>query len=144
MGKVIAAVVLTAFLWAGPAMAENADRLDELDQTAIRNVIQQQLDAFRRDDGIAAFAHAAPVIRKMFGDHEGFMAMVRRDYPAVYRSRESAFGSSGLIGGTPVQAVRLVGANGVPVIALYAMERQPDGRWQISGCQLLAPSGKVT
>jgi hypothetical protein len=144
MGRVLARILLAVSLWAEPTMADEAKSLSVLDQTAIRAVIQQQLEAFRRDDSMAAFAHAAPVIRKMFGGHETFLAMVRRDYPAVYRPRDIAFGSTGLVRGAPVQAVRLVGPKGVAVVALYAMERQPDGTWRISGCQLLMPAGKTT
>jgi hypothetical protein len=32
--------------------------------------------------------------------------------------------------------VLLVGPDGKPVMALYAMERQPDGSWRIDGCML--------
>lgn len=104
---------------------------------AIRAVIQSQLEAFRRDDGAAAFAHAAPGIQDRFGTPEGFMAMVRAGYAPVYRPREVEFLEAALRDGRPVQSVRVVGPDGAAVIALYAMERQPDGSWRISAVYLL-------
>jgi hypothetical protein len=35
--------------------------------------------------------------------------------------------------GVPVQAVEIRGADGTGVLALYFMERQPDGSWKING-----------
>ena len=47
------------------------------DRSAIRDAIQGQVDAFRRDDGEGAFGYASPSIRGMFGTSEVFMDMVR-------------------------------------------------------------------
>jgi hypothetical protein len=35
-----------------------------------------------------------------------------------------------------VQSVELVGPDGGHYIALYRMEKQPDGSWKINGCEL--------
>ena len=40
--------------------------------------------------------------------------------------------------GAPAQRVLVVGPDGVPVIAVYPMQRMPDGSWLINGCYLLA------
>jgi len=37
------------------------------------------------------------------------------------------------------QRVLLVGPDGVPVVADYLMQRQPDGSWRINGCILERP-----
>jgi hypothetical protein len=55
------------------------------DQAAIRQVIQNQIAAFRRDDGAAAFSYASPSIRAQFGSPENFMHIVRNAYQPVYR-----------------------------------------------------------
>jgi hypothetical protein len=39
--------------------------------------------------------------------------------------------------GQPTQAVLLVGPDGVPVLALYPMQQQPDGSWKTAGCYLV-------
>ena len=132
-------LLLSAWLAAMPAVAqEPGSPADDAGGAgvAIRGVIQAQLEAFRRDDGEAAFAHASPGIRAMFGDAATFLEMVRAGYAPVHRPREVEFRGLGLEDGRPTQRVLLVGPDGVPVIARYTMERQPDGSWRIAGCVL--------
>jgi hypothetical protein len=119
---------------AGDAAAE----LGAADRQAIQAVVGDQLAAFQRDDGVAAFSYAAPRIRWQFGTPENFMQMVRAGYQPVYRPREVTFGALEMVGGNLVQLVLLIGPDGVPVVALYMMEREPDGSWKINGCILTA------
>ena len=62
---------------AAPTLAQD---LSAADRSAIREAIQGQVDAFRRDDGEGAFGFASPSIRGMFGTSEIFMDMVRQGY----------------------------------------------------------------
>ena len=106
------------------------------EREAIVQVIQSQLAAFQADNGTMAFGFASPGIQRMFGTPERFMAMVRTGYAPVYRPRSFEF--LGLSASTrgPVQEVLFVGPDGVPVVARYYMERQPDGTWRINGVSL--------
>ena len=113
------------------------------DRQAIQGVITRQIEAFRRDDGTAAFAFAAPNIQALFGTPERFMGMVRQGYQPVYRPRSFEFSELREEDGQMVQVVELVGPDGVPQTALYAMERGTDGQWRIAGC-VLVRSGRVT
>jgi hypothetical protein len=118
-------------VWAEPTASDRA---------AIRQVVEQQLQAFQRDDGAAAFGFASPNIQSMFGSAERFMDMVRGAYKPVYRPREVAFRDLQVIENEPVQPVVLVGPDGVPVLALYKMEWQDKEQvWRINGC-ILVPS----
>jgi hypothetical protein len=110
--------------------------LSPADQEAVQAIIRSQLNAFLADDGATAFSFASPGIQGMFGSADTFMKMVRQSYPQVYRAREAEFRDVVEIHGRPTQRVLLVGPDGKPVIALYAMERQPDGSWRIDGCML--------
>ena len=103
------------------------------DRETIQSVISDQIAAFGRDDGVAAFSHAAPGIQRLFETSERFMAMVKRDYMAVYRPRRVTFVELAIIDGALVQKVHLVGPDGVPVTAAYKMVRQPSGEWRIGG-----------
>ena len=47
----------------GLASGAQAQDVSDADRTAIRDIIQSQVDAFRRDDGDAAFGLASPSIR---------------------------------------------------------------------------------
>ena len=106
------------------------------DPAAFRSVIQSQLDAFQRDDGPAAFAHASPTIKGMFRTPDNFMRMVMNGYPQVYRPRSMDFGAVIDYRGQPTQLVYLTGPDGEAVIAYYQMQQKPDGTWQINGVYL--------
>lgn len=132
-------LALFALLLSGAAFADPT----AADRTAIRQVVEQQLRAFQRDDGEAAFSYASPNIRSMFGTPERFMDMVRGAYRPVYRPREVAFRDLQVIDDEPVQPVVLVGPDGVPVMALYKMEWQEQEQvWRINGCILLPSEDK--
>lgn len=128
----------TAFwLMAGPAAAQQRIDLPAPDRSAIQAIIADQIAAFRRDDGVGAFGLASPMIQSMFQSPEVFMEMVRGGYQPVYRPREVTFQDMIEFRGQPTQRVMVVGPDGVPVLALYQMQRQPDGSWLINGCTLL-------
>ena len=123
--------------------AQSAE-LGEPDRQAIRQIIGRQLDAFRRDDGQAAFSYASPEIQRQFQSPEAFMRMVRLAYPQVYRAREVDFRELLTAQGAPTQAVLVVGPDGGTAMALYRMEKQPDGSWRIDGCALLPSEESAT
>ncbi len=70
------------------------------------------------------------------------MQMARQGYQPAYRPRSYAFGELTRIDDKLVQPVEIVGPDGVPVTALYIMERQPDGSWKIGGCVLTRAPGQ--
>jgi Domain of unknown function (DUF4864) len=129
------ATLFLAFGLSGaPALAEGD--LSPDDRGAIRTTIESQLTAFQRDDGIAAFAYAAPTIKEKFRTPDDFMAMVRTGYAPVYRPREVQFRDVITLEGSPTQKVLIVDQSGVAFLAYYIMQQQPDGRWLIAGCIL--------
>ena len=66
-------------------------KITETDRTAIRCVIERQLQAFQNNDAISAFAFATPGIQRQFVSPENFIHMVKTAYPAVYRPRSVLF-----------------------------------------------------
>jgi hypothetical protein len=123
-------VLLLLFLIAVPAQAQ---QVAPPDRAAIASVIQEQIAAFKLDDAGRAFGYASPAIQAKFGTPEQFMEMVRSGYGQVYRAAEVTFRDITLEQGVPVQAVEIRGLDGTGVLALYFMERQPDGSWKING-----------
>ncbi len=107
------------------------------DGRAIRQVITAQIEAFRHDDGNAAFSYASPHLRSMFGDAPTFLAMVKSGYAPVIDPQSVSFGALEQHDGQLIQHVELVGPNGEGALALYTMEREPDGTWRIAGCELV-------
>ena len=118
-----------------------ASDIGAADRGKIKSVIADQIAAFRRDDAATAFGFAAPNIQAMFGSPERFLSMVRDSYQPVYRPSDVAFGELVRIDGRLTQLVQVVGPDGAPRLALYFMERQPDGAWRIGGCVLTTGQG---
>jgi len=119
-----------------------AQALDEADRSAVRGVIEEQLNAFQQDNAAGAYAYAAPSIQKQFSSEDRFMAMVRESYKPIYRPRAHAFGE---LKDTPLglaQSVEIKDADGVDWIVLYTFERQPDASWRITGCYLTKAPGE--
>ena len=147
---VLARVLLIAFMCfclpespiSGGSEAHAQGVVSATDGTAIHNVIQGQIDAFRRDDGQAAFGFAAPGIQSMFGSPEVFLEAVRQAYRPVYRPRKVEFRDLKSVDGAIVQQVYVVGPDNEPKLALYIKEQQPDGSWRIAGCVLLDFDGQ--
>lgn len=129
----LARLLLVLALLVAPLLMASASARAEGDGAAFQTVIQSQLDAFQRDDGQAAFAHASPMIKGLFRTPDNFMAMVVQGYPQVYRPRSVDFGAVITYRGQPTQLVYLTGPDGDAVIAYYQMQQQPDGTWQING-----------
>lgn len=141
----IAALVLAvALALGGPAAVAQAPDLSPGERSAIRGVIERQLDAFRRDAADEAFGYASPSIQRKFGDPATFMRMVRTGYPEVYRPKSHAFRGMRTVRGQPAQEVRLVGPQGRVSLAVYVMERQPSGRWRIDGVRIERPPDRVS
>jgi hypothetical protein len=128
-----AAVLCLGFLMPGGAGAQD---IAAPERAAIRAMISGQLEAFRREDGAAAYSFAAPAIQGMFPSVDQFMAMVRSNYGPVYHPRAVTFGDLYSSPDGFVQKVYLTGPGGQNWLALYSLERQPDGSWKISGCTL--------
>ena len=126
-------VVFTLLIFAAAARAED---IGAADRAAIAKVIQDQIAAFRVDDAARAFGFASPGIQAKFGTPEQFLEMVRAGYFPVYRAQDLTFRDITIENGAPVQSVEIRDVQGEGVLALYFMERQPDGSWKINGCIL--------
>lgn len=111
------------------------------DPLAIRSVIEQQIQAFQKDDAPKAFSFASPEIQKQFGNAQNFMSMVKDAYPAVYRPRSVMFDKLSMVKGNQVQSVLLLAPNGTLMKAMYIMQKQASGSWRISGCYLVTADG---
>ncbi len=131
--------------WSGAAQAvRRAARrakptLPAQEWTAIRKVIDDQLAALKAGDGAKAMTFAAPGIRAQFGTPENFLRMVRSGYAPLLDARHTQFLDGAVVDGATIQPLRLVLPDDTVLVALYQMQRQPDGRWRIAGC-VIAPS----
>jgi hypothetical protein len=135
-------LALVAVLFAGlfTASASAEDAQPAIDAKAL---ISRQLDAFARDDAAAAYALAAPGLKTMFADSDGFMAMVRDKYTPVYRHRSVDFGDPVVDGDDIAISATLVDNDNQVWTAIYKLAKQPDGQWLIGGCVLIKSQDKA-
>lgn len=133
------AVLLALALTSLPARADEAAR------QAARATIERQIAAFRRDDAAGAYAEAAPQIRNLFPSPETFIAMIEKGYAPVLRPRRYHFEKAEETAEDEIaQSMSLQDAVGDDWVAVYTLQRQADGQWRITGCQLKkAPGEKV-
>ncbi|BAZ42954.1 hypothetical protein NIES4101_89240 [Calothrix sp. NIES-4101] len=113
------------------------------DRAAIRLIIEQQLQAFQEDNADAAFVCASPQIQEKFPTAEIFILMVKRAYAPIYRPRSVLFEDITTIQGNITQLVLLLGQDGIPVRALYLMEKETNSSWKINGCFLVPVSADI-
>lgn len=138
-GRVFVAVAMLAFFGLATARADVADA----DRAAIRGIISGQIEAFQRDDGAAAYGYASPTIQGLFPSVDGFMAMVRSGYQPVYRPKSVTFGPAVETPSGPEQRVFVTGPDGRNWVAVYSLQKQPDGSWRINGCVLVEDTGET-
>jgi chlorite dismutase len=136
--------LLCALLLGASPLFAGAQSVPPADAEAVRKVIEAQLDAFRRDDAEGAFSYAAPAIREMVGTPERFIQMVKTSYAVVYRPHRVTFREPVKVGKDLAQPVRMTDEEGRAWVVVYPMERQPDGKWLINGCQLAPLKGQET
>ena len=99
---------------------------------AVSEPITRQLEAFRRDDYDAAYTFASAEVRQVF-DRQGFERMVKGGYPEI---AHSTFGFVSRTETAPdghvLAHVKIQGANGNSIEALYDMVQEGDG-WRVNG-----------
>ncbi|MEO1193820.1 MAG: DUF4864 domain-containing protein [Pseudomonadota bacterium] len=127
--RFLALTLAAFFVIAGPARADQA--------APIQAVIEQQLEAFQRDDAETAFSFASPRIQQQFGTAARFMTMVRQGYDPVYRPISRAFQDAQFDGNRAVQEVLLQDRRGKTWLAIYLMQQEEDGSWRIAGVRLV-------
>ena len=108
-------------------------------------VIDGQLKALIANDGAKAYSFAAPNVKQIFPTVDAFMNMVTNGYPPVRKPQTYSFGKVEQTSpGSIVQQVLIVGPDGKDYEAVYTLQQQPDGSFQITGCSLRASNSLST
>ncbi len=118
---------LAAFGGARPAQG------DEVSETAIRGVIQGQMEAFIAKDAGRAFAFASPMIQGMFGSPDNFGSMVSGGYPMIWSPAAVKYLGLRQAGGMLMQRIMVTDASGKTFLFDYDMVEVPDAGWKING-----------
>lgn len=102
------------------------------DEAAIAAVIGAQMEAFRAGDPDAAFDHASPTIRGLFGTAENFGRMVATGYPPIWRPGPVRFLGLREEGGRLQSRVEVTDGAGRKHYFDYEMVQTESG-WKING-----------
>jgi hypothetical protein len=130
------AVALLTLVSPRSTLALDGPPIPEPTAALFRQMIEQQIAAFRADNAEAAYRFASPGIQRRFPSADIFLDAVRNGYQPVHRPRAYSFGPAIASHVGPTQEVTITGPDGQPWSALYTFEQQPDGTWRISGCFL--------
>lgn len=98
---------------------------------AAQSIIDQQINAFLKDDAASAYSFADPGIKSIFPTPDAFIAMVKRLYAPIYRPQTYRFAKTIEQEGTLVQSVLIKAQDGGSFEALYTLVKQSDGSWKI-------------
>lgn len=140
LGRLLSAVIASLMLVA----AVHASPLTPTDEKNIRATVQGQLSALARDDATRAFSFAAENVRQAVGTAPAFLALVRRNYPVVYRPASVAFLKPESRGEQVIQRVQMLDASGDAWLAIYSLQRQKNKSWRITGCAVIENKGHMT
>jgi hypothetical protein len=135
------ATAVAAWMFLGSANAVSP--ITPADEKNVRAVVEGQLAALAQDDAIKAFSFAAPNVREAVGTATQFMAMVLKNYPAIYRPASSAFLKPEGHDDYVIQRVHMIDADGKAWLAIYSLQRQKDKSWRITGCKVIPSKGRM-
>lgn len=130
------AMVLVAAL---PPPAVSDPGLSAKDTEQVQQVIVAQIQALAEDDADRIFETTTPEVRAAIGSSGRFLAMMRGAYPMVYQPSSVTFHKPAAGQDGAWQLVEITDREDQSWLALFALERQPDKTWRISGC-LVAPN----
>jgi hypothetical protein len=142
MPRLLARVMLSLAL-AGvltlPPPAALGDGLSQQDIDLVQRIIVTQIQAMADDDADRMFETTTPAVRAAIGSAGRFLAMMHGAYPMVYQPASVTFHKPTAGAGGAWQLVEITDREDQAWLAIFALERQPDKSWRISGC-LAAPS----
>ena len=113
------------------------------DAKVVRSVVEAQLAAFAADDAAKAFSYAAPNVREAVGTPAGFLTMVQRSYPVVYRPGSVAFLKPNGKNDDAIQRVQMTDAAGESWLTIYSLQRQKNKSWRITGCNVVGNKNRT-
>lgn len=146
-------LLFAAMVAATPALA--ADRIElafqadpalqavQATSTAVRSVIERQIDAVRKQDANSAFAVVAPKLKQQFANGKTYLNVIKAQFPAIADARLVAFGDLRETSFGTAQLVTISDARGEPWVAFFLMD-QDKGEWRIGNVVMIKmPSTEV-
>ncbi len=117
-------------------LSSKESKVTDNDKLAIRIVIQNQIEAFRKGDHDLAYSYASAEVKQQFNTAADFFNTLKAAYESVLIPRSMVFEDLKQVMGIITQPVLFFASDGDTVIASYIMEKEQNGDWKISGCYL--------
>lgn len=137
MSRFLARVVLPfamVLLAALPPPAVSDPGLSAEDAEQVQRIVVAQIQALAENDAERMFETTTPAVREAIGSSGRFLAMMRGAYPMVYQPSAVTFHKVAAGPGGAWQLVEITDSEEQSWLGVFALERQPDKSWRISGC----------
>ncbi|MEO1673552.1 MAG: DUF4864 domain-containing protein [Cyanobacteria bacterium J06631_2] len=116
--------------------------ISESDKMLIRQLVEQQLQAFQADDLATAFSLTSPKIQDKF-TLEGFIHTVGNRYSLVLKPRSIMFRGFTLVNNFPALIALIMDQEGKLAKVLFIAQHQQDLSWRIHGYELVSINEKI-
>ena len=109
----------------------------QIDTEQVKLVIADQIDAFNALDVERAYVHASKSIKRMFPNSEIFGAMVKNSYPMIWNPKAYEFLGTVRAPVGLLQRVMFTDQKGTMHFFDYALKRNTDEKWVITGVYMV-------
>ena len=116
--------------------------ISENDKAAIRQIIEQQLQALQTNDAEIVLSLMSPSIQGKFEPRD-FMAMVQNKYHAIIKPRSIMFRGFTLVNNFPALISMIMDQRGELIQVIFVVQHQQDYSWRIHGYELLTADEKI-
>ncbi|MEL6927646.1 MAG: DUF4864 domain-containing protein [Cyanobacteria bacterium J06600_6] len=116
--------------------------ISESDKSLIRQLIEQQLQAFKANDSETAFALTSPKIQSSCTPHN-FIQELSAEYSAIVHSRSIVFQDFTLVKNFPALVSMVMDQEGKLKKAIFVVQHQQDYTWRVHGYELAGINEKI-
>ena len=116
--------------------------ISENDKVAIRQLIEQQIQAFRQRDEVTAFALTSPAIQQKYQQND-FIIAIESKYSAIVEPRSIMFQGFTLVNNYPALVAIIMNREGELAKGVFVVQHQSDYSWRIHGYELLSVDEKI-
>ncbi|MEO1466852.1 MAG: DUF4864 domain-containing protein [Cyanobacteria bacterium J06633_1] len=116
--------------------------ISESDKILIRQLVEQQLQAFQADDFDTAFSLTSPKIQSKFTLTD-FIRTVGDRYGLIFKPRSVMFRGFTLVNNFPALISLIMDREGKLAKVLFIAQHQQDFSWRIHGYELVGINEKI-
>lgn len=116
--------------------------ISESDKAEIRQLIEQQLQAFQQQNPEVAFSLTSPTIQKKYTQQD-FIKIMKGNYNAIIEPRSIMFRGFTMVDNFPALVSTIMEGKGNLVQGIFIVQHQTDYSWRIHGYELLPINQKI-